>query len=213
MPAPAFEIRICNSCGLRYPLAITGPSPATRCPACLGETRIILSRSLIAEPQHAFPKSASRKRGYSVLLDNIRSAWNVGSMLRTADGFGYSHAYICGITPSPDNEAVKKTSLGAENSVAWTSHMDAVTLATELKSKGMKLIALEEHPCSLPITEISNQILTSQTVLIVGNEIIGVDPHLLDLCDEIYHIPMYGEKRSFNVVIAFGIAAYALETL
>jgi len=176
----------------------------------MGETRLILSRSLIAEPKHTHPESSPRKHGHSVLLDNIRSAWNVGSILRTADGFGYSHAYTCGITPAPDNESVKKTALGAENSVPWTSHMDAIKLATEFKSKGIKLIALEEHERSVPLIEVSNQVLTSQTVLIVGNEITGVDPHLLDLCDEIYHIPMYGEKRSFNVAIAFAVAAYAL---
>jgi len=208
MTTSTFEIRTCNSCGLRYPLPITEKTPSKRCPACMGETLVILSQQLVTESKPILPASSSRKYGISVLLDNVRSAWNVGSIFRTADGFGYSHAYLCGITPSPDNNAVKKTSLGAESSVTWTSHVDAVTLAKKLKSDGIKLIALEEHESSVPLAEISAP--NRQSVLIVGNEITGVDPHLLDLCDQIYHIPMYGEKKSFNVAIAFSIAAYAL---
>lgn len=212
MPTSTFEIRICNSCGLRYHLPVDNNAPTRRCPACMGETRIILSRNLVSEPKLILPKSSSHRHGISVLLDNVRSAWNVGSIFRTADGFGYSHAYLCGITPSPDNDAVKKTSLGAENSVVWTSHLDAVTLAKKLKSDGIELIALEEHERSISLAEISHHIPIRQSVLIVGNEITGVDPHLLDLCDKIYHIPMYGEKKSFNVAIAFGVAAYAQGT-
>ena len=208
MTTSTFEIRICDSCGLRYPLPITEKTPSKRCPACMGETRVILSRNLVTEPKPLLPASSFRKHENSILLDNVRSAWNVGSIFRTADGFGYSHAYLCGITPSPENDAVKKTSLGAENSVAWTSHPNAVTLAKKLKSDGIKLIALEECDNSIPLAGISES--NNQSVIIVGNEITGVDPHLLDLCDQIYHIPMYGEKKSFNVAIAFGIAAYAL---
>ena len=174
----------------------------------MGETRVILSRQLVIESKPTLPASSSHKFGNSILLDNVRSAWNVGSIFRTTDGLGYSHAYLCGITPSPDNDAVKKTSLGAENSIAWTPHLDAVKLAKKLKSDGIKLIALEEHENSTPLAEVSTP--NEQFVLIVGNEITGVDPHLLELCDQIYHIPMYGEKKSFNVAVAFGIAAYAL---
>ena len=79
-------------------------------------------------------------------------------------------------------------------------------------SDGIKLIALEEHENSVSLEEISRYAPNRQSVLIVGNEITGVDPHLLDLCEQIYHIPMYGEKKSFNVAIAFGIAAFALGT-
>jgi len=179
----------------------------------MGETRIILSRNLVAEPSPILTESPSHKKRNSILLDNIRSAWNVGSIFRTADGFGYSHAYLCGITPSPDNDAVKKTSLGAEYSVAWTSHPDAIALAKKIKSEGTKLVALEDHERSVSLVESPRNDANDQTVLIVGNEITGVDPHLLDLCDAIYHIPMYGEKKSFNVAIAFGVAAYALEAL
>ena len=212
MPTSFFEIRVCESCGLRYPLPTTGNHPVKRCPACMGKTRIVLSQNLTTESKPSHPGSSPRKNGHSILLDNVRSAWNVGSILRTADGFGFSHAYLCGITPSADNDAVKKTSLGAESSVSWTSHPNAVRLATEIKSKGVNLTALEEHEHSAPLLELDGTVAKRQTVLIVGNEITGVDPHLLTLCDEIYHIPMYGEKKSFNVAIAFAIAAYAFGT-
>lgn len=210
MPLTTFEIRKCDSCGLRYPLPYAGQSPGTRCPACMGVTRLILSQNLIAESRHHIPTAPSQKNEYAVLLDNIRSAWNVGSILRSADGFGFTSAHMCGITPTPENEAVRKTSLSAENSVTWKYHKDAVALTIELKSKGWKIIALEEHERSIPLPEIGTTTTSSPALLIVGNETSGVDPHLLNLCNEIYHIPMHGNKKSFNVAIAFGIAAYAL---
>ncbi|NTV38021.1 MAG: RNA methyltransferase, partial [Anaerolineales bacterium] len=145
----------------------------------------------------------------AVLLDNIRSAWNVGSILRSADGFGFDHAYCCGITPTPENEAVTKTSLGAEDSVTWSYHKDAVRLVKGLKKEGWKVYALEEDVRAAPIQEISAS--APRGILIVGNEVTGVDPDLLDLCDSIHFIPMRGDKKSFNVAIAFSIAAYALK--
>lgn len=150
---------------------------------------------------------------WAVLLDNIRSAWNVGSILRSADGFGFSHAFLCGITPTADNEAVTKTALGAENTVPWSYHKDAVRLVGGLRSKGWKVYALEDDQRAEPLGNLSSSSLRKgdfNHVLILGNEVSGVDPGLLRLCDQIIHIPMRGEKRSFNVAIAFGIAAYAL---
>jgi tRNA G18 (ribose-2'-O)-methylase SpoU len=145
----------------------------------------------------------------AVLLDNIRSAWNVGAILRTADGFGFNHLYACGITPSPDNEAVPKTALGAQESVPWSYYKDALKLVKGLKEDGWKVLALEEDERSVDVRRIDHR--AHSTVLILGNELTGVDPDLLDLCDTLYAIPMRGQKRSFNVAVAFGIAAYALK--
>jgi len=187
----------------------------TRCPACMGETRVALSRRLAAGPEPESHRGAARKeerrKRVAALLDNVRSAWNAGSILRSADGFGFTHVYLCGITPTGDNEAVVKTSLGAEDSVPWSYHKDAVKLVKGLKAEGWKVYALEEDPRSLPISQFTNSRLPEPAVLIVGNEVTGVDPELLDLCDKIFYIPMLGEKKSFNVAIAFGIAAYALD--
>lgn len=237
MPINSYEVRICDSCGLRYPL-MEGHPFGTRCPVCMGETRVALRRQLNAEPSpirlsalsttktekprdlHASQSFAS---GLAVLLDNVRSGWNVGSILRSADGFGFSHAYLCGITPTADNEAVTKTSLGAEDSVPWSYHKNAVKLIKGLKVEGWKVYALEDDERAVALGTNGLSLKTGEytladiqapelQVLIVGNEVTGIDPELLDLCDGIFYIPMRGEKKSFNVAIAFGIAAYALST-
>jgi tRNA G18 (ribose-2'-O)-methylase SpoU len=185
----------------------------------MGDTRVLRSQPFRNEPaQSKAEKKEVRGKNFAVLLDNIRSAWNVGSILRSADGFGFTQAFLCGITSTPENEAVTKTSLGAEDSVPWSYHKDAVKLVNDLKGKGWRIYGLEEDRRGIPIARASSagfDALASKPsalreVLIVGNEITGVDPELLDLCDEIVHIPMRGEKKSFNVAIAFGIAAYAL---
>lgn len=209
MPSDSYEIRLCNSCGLRYPLP-NGHAFGARCPACMGETRVILRRELVSEPQPHLPAPTAQdeESGMAVLLDNLRSAWNVGSILRSADGFGFDHAYCCGITPTPDNEAVTKTSLGAEDTVTWSHHKDAVKLVRGLKKEGWRVYALEDDKRAAPIQRIT--VWRGRSVLIVGSEVTGVDPDLLDLCDAIYYIPMRGKKKSFNVAIAFAVAAFAL---
>jgi 23S rRNA (guanosine2251-2'-O)-methyltransferase len=203
-----FEMRVCESCGLRYPLQ-KGHSFGERCPHCLGETRVVTSKS-IREEERVHEKPAAKTKVFrAVLLDNIRSAWNVGSILRSADGFGFDHVYLGGITPTPDNDSVTKTSLGAENYIPWSLHKDAVKLVAGLKKEGWRIIALEEGEGA---KEIGGQALVEykKSVLILGSEVTGVDPDLLALCDEILSIPMQGQKRSLNVAIAFSVAAYAL---
>ncbi|HEX5807379.1 MAG TPA: TrmH family RNA methyltransferase [Anaerolineales bacterium] len=218
MPNTAYAIRLCETCGLRYPLMDAHPF-GTRCPACMGETRTVLRREL-GEEKEVNPRleewkskrKVERGKRIAVLLDNIRSGWNVGSILRSADGFGFTHAFLCGITPTGDNEAVTKTSLGAEVSVPWSYHKDAVKLVKGLKHESWKVYGLEEAGRAIPLTA-AHDLPTGaweRAVLIMGNEVTGVDPELLELCDEVFHIQMRGEKRSFNVAIAFGIAAYAL---
>src|SRR5919197_1558593 len=204
MPNNSYEIRICNSCGLRYPL-MEGHPFGTRCPACMGETRVVLRRDLIEEPNpthtsesnaklRQMPRYSEDSAALAVLLDNIRSAWNVGSILRSADGFGFTHAYLCGITPTGDNEAVTKTSLGAEDSVPWSYHRDAVKLVRGLKGQGWNIYALENDRRAVSL-EAANVLLKTQKqasalqILMIGNEVTGVDPELLDLSDEIFYIP------------------------
>ena len=190
----------------------------------MGDTRLALrvNQDLIPDSHagalpYAGKEKASalaehQKRNHlAVLLDNIRSAWNVGSILRSSDGFGFAHAYLCGITPTPEGparEAILKTSLGAEESVPWSYHKNAVKLVSGLKREGRKIWALEEDPRAKSIAKLITPPMAQNCVLIVGNEITGVDPELLNLSAEIFHIPMQGEKRSFNVAMAFSIAAY-----
>ena len=151
------------------------------------------------------------------ILDNIRSAWNVGSIFRTADGLGVNKLHLCGITPTPENDSLAKTALGAEEIVEWEYSRNALDTANQLKTKGYLLIALEQDERaatlkhSSPFEDNATSLCSAQggvTVLILGNEVTGVDPGILDLCDQIVHIPMIGTKRSLNVEVAFGIAAF-----
>lgn len=202
-----FETRLCLSCGLRYPVE-KHHQFSVRCPQCLGETKAVSQKIIYEEEKTRSKITKENKFVRAVLLDNIRSAWNVGSILRSAEGLGFTQVFLCGISPTPENEAVKKTSLGAEDSIEWSYHKNSVELVEKLKVEGWKVYALEEDERAI---EISNQLsVSSNQVLIVGGEVTGVDADLLSLCDEIFYIPMQGEKRSLNVAIAFSIAGFVL---
>ena len=153
----------------------------------------------------------------ALVLDNIRSAENVGSMFRTADAFGVAHLYLCGYTPAPidrfgrPNPKIAKTALGAQLSVAWSAVPDVCECVAELKKEGVTVIALEQDSRSVPLTSVRGPGLEQKGwALVVGNEVLGVDPRALDLVDTIVHIPMRGAKESLNVSVAAGIALYAL---
>lgn len=144
------------------------------------------------------------------LLDNIRSAWNVGAMFRSADGAGFTRLHLCGITPTPEIPAVGKTALGAEQSLLWDWGADGVALAQGLLEQGCRLWALEQDPRAVSIYASKPDLPGGRLVLVVGNEVCGVDPGILELCQRVVHIPMRGAKRSLNAAVAFGIAAFAL---
>ena len=205
----SYEIRQCQNpeCGLRYPL--TDPDTfGTRCPACLGTTRVALRRNL--NPSIS-PGGSKPNSELSALLDNVRSAWNVGSIFRTADGLGVARLYLCGITPTPDNQSVCKTSLGAEDHVAWEHSLNALDTANELKNEGCRLVGLEQDERAISINQLTNP-GAQPIVLILGNEVTGVDPEILDICNLIIHIPMHGGKRSLNVEVAFAIASDRIQS-
>ncbi|MDT8274365.1 MAG: TrmH family RNA methyltransferase, partial [Desulfomonilia bacterium] len=135
---------------------------------------------------------------------------NVGSIFRTADGAGVEHLYLCGITATPDNPRLKKTALGAHESVPWSFHRNAFEAAQELKSSGISLWALEGGPSSEPISHACRDPDGNAICLVVGNEICGVDPGILSMCEKIIGIPMGGIKTSLNTAVAFGIAVYMI---
>lgn len=211
MSAPGFQIRQCEqpNCDLRYPIVDEHHFGLT-CPCCGSNTRLVLTKQLSDEPGNS--TSLSSEPVIEALLDNVRSAWNVGSMFRTAEGLGVRHLYLCGITPTPENVKVLKTSLGAEKTVTWSQHNDGVQIAFQLNQQGLRLWALEGDNRSELLYDAVNDKTGSNIVLVVGNEISGVDPDILELCDRILHIPMMGIKRSFNVAVAFGIAAHFLRS-
>jgi 23S rRNA (guanosine2251-2'-O)-methyltransferase len=150
-----------------------------------------------------------------VILHNIRSLHNVGSIFRTADGAGVKKLYLCGITPIPvDKFGTKKTqlskvSLGAEEHIEWEYKKSTVKLIKTLKSKGYKIIALEQNTRSIPFDQVRIK-PHEKAVLILGTEVTGLEEKILNLSDQIIEIPMYGQKESLNVSVAFGIAIYKL---
>lgn len=204
----SFEARICINpeCGLRYTLEIGNPK-GQRCPNCRSET--ISTGSLFEQMDvPAIPVWSGRPR-IEVLLDNIRSAWNVGSILRAADGAGVQRVHLCGVTPKPDQSKVAKTALGAEESLPWEYHPDGVKFCQQRKIEGYRLWALEGGERAVPLFQAEIKADTPM-LFVVGNEVTGVDPGILDQCERIVYLPMMGVKGSLNVAVAFGIGIYAL---
>ncbi len=143
-----------------------------------------------------------------VLLDNIRSNYNVGSIFRTSDGVMIEKLILSGYTPHPPKKEILKTALGSTESVCWEYIKDPKEAIMELKSKGVKICALELTENSTHYYDIQPDIFP--ICLVVGNEITGVSQELLDLCDMAFEIPQYGIKQSLNVAVAYGICIFEL---
>lgn len=149
----------------------------------------------------------AEKVGLVVVLDNIRSAYNVGAMFRTADAFRIEGLAVCGVSPYPPSPLIHKTALGAEEAVDWKHFGSAVEAVEGLKKKGYLV-------CGLEITHSSVDIRTfvvprgQKVALVVGNEVHGVEEEVLRLCDECVEIPQRGTKHSLNVASAAAIAMW-----
>lgn len=141
-----------------------------------------------------------------ILLDNIRSAHNVGSILRTADALRLEEVICCGYTPAADHRSVFKTSLGAEDTVPWRHEKDPVQVVSDLKSSGYIIAALELTDA--PSTVDSLGLQHFPMALIAGNEVDGVSDELLARCDLALEIPQFGSKQSLNVAVAAGITCH-----
>ena len=142
-----------------------------------------------------------------LILHNIRSAYNVGSIFRTADAAGVNKIYICGYSPTPDNKKVAKTALGAEKTVLWENHRQTWRLMEKLKKEGVQVAALEQSKKSVDFRKFKPKF---PIALVIGNEIRGLSKEILKRADKIIAIPMYGRKESLNVSVAAGIAVYRL---
>lgn len=201
------QVRRCTrvECGLRFTCELEDPR-AKRCPVCRADTE------LAGEPYQRLEveRNIDAPSGppLEVFLDNIRSAWNVGSMLRTADGTGVQHVHLCGVTSRPDNPKVWKTALGAERSLPWSFYPDGLSGALALKNQGLRLWALEGGNRAESLFKVGSDLPGLPLVLVVGNEVSGVDPAILDVCERVVCLPMQGIKGSLNVAVAFGIAVY-----
>lgn len=142
-----------------------------------------------------------------VVLDDIRSLNNVGSVFRTADAFVIEHIYLCGITATPPHPDIHKTALGAENSVNWTHVDDVVSLVDELKNKGVTVCAVEQVHNSISLEDF--RVTDGQTYAIVlGNEVKGVSQAVVDKADFCIEIPQCGTKHSLNISISAGIVMW-----
>ena len=146
-----------------------------------------------------------------VILNSIRSNYNVGSIFRTSDGAMIEKLYLCGYTPHPPKKEIMKTALGATESVNWYYVKDPKEVITDLKSKGIKIGALELTENSFPHYELKKDIFP--VALIIGNEISGVSQELLDLCDFSIEIPQHGIKQSLNVAVAYGVTIFEMRKI
>lgn len=168
-----------------------------------------LTHSEILEQRKSIEEMKSSKRfPFVVLLNNIRSMHNIGSVFRTSDAACIEKVYITGYTAQPPREEINKTALGATETVDWEYFEDPIKCIEQLKKDGYLILGLEQSQKSIDFYEYE---LPNQNVcLILGNEVFGVDQELLDLCDIHLEIPMYGMKHSLNVSVAYGIAIFEL---
>ncbi|MBW7869618.1 MAG: RNA methyltransferase [Flavobacteriia bacterium] len=142
-----------------------------------------------------------------VILDDVRSAYNVGSVFRTADAFLIQKIYLCGITGTPPNKEIRKTALGADESVEWEYVKDISPLIRELKSENHKIISIEQTDGSVSLPEFKID-TDEKYVLIFGNEVEGVNQKVVDLSDYCIEIPQEGTKHSLNVSVCAGIVMW-----
>jgi 23S rRNA (guanosine2251-2'-O)-methyltransferase len=151
----------------------------------------------------------SDKSPVCMVLDNVRSMNNVGSMFRSADCFGIEKVWLCGITATPPHRDIHKTALGAEESMEWSYHDNTTELCRNLKNEGYRLVAVEQVEGSIGLDDFSLE-KDHKYAIIFGNEEDGVHEDVLALCDTCIEIPQYGTKHSFNVSVCAGIVLWEL---
>lgn len=143
-----------------------------------------------------------------VILENIRSAYNVGSIFRTADAFLIQAVYICGYTAHPPHKEIKKTALGAEDTVQWKYIKDVREAIREIKEMGFGVYAVEQAVNSIQLNKF--EAANSKIALILGNEVTGVEQSTIEICNGCIEIPQSGMKHSLNVSVAAGIVLWCL---
>jgi len=150
-----------------------------------------------------------KKTALVVVLDNVRSLHNVGSVFRTADAFLVESVYLCGITCTPPHAEIHKTALGAENTVDWKHYEDTLLAVADLKSEGYTVLAIEQAKGSTMLTHLQLD-KTRKYAVILGNEVKGVQQTVVDVCDGCIEIPQFGTKHSLNVSVTGGIIIWEL---
>ena|SRR5688572_13830510 len=141
------------------------------------------------------------------VLENVRSAYNVGSVFRTADAFLIEAIYLTGYTAKPPHKEIRKTALGAEETVSWRHFPAASQAIRELRQEGYKVFAIEQVENSVPLDKIE---LTEKTAVIFGNEVSGIEQSTIALCDGCIEIPQLGMKHSLNIATAVGVVLWEI---
>lgn len=144
-----------------------------------------------------------------VILDNVRSLHNVGSIFRTSDGFAVEQVILCGITGQPPHREIEKTALGATQSIDWIYYQDTTQAISDLRKKGYQIIAVEQAKNSIKLNEFKTS-TDKKYALIFGNEVNGVSDEAMALIDSCIEIPQFGTKHSFNIVVSAGIVLWDL---
>ena len=149
---------------------------------------------------------SAKKTPIIVVLDNVRSAMNVGSVFRTADAFLIEKIYLCGITATPPNKEIMKTALGANDSVDWEYIKDTKDIIRKLKANNHQIVGVEQTKNA---TFLNNfEPLNKKVVLVFGHEVFGVSQEVIDLCDECIEIPQFGTKHSLNISVSVGVVLW-----
>jgi len=152
---------------------------------------------------------AGEKFPVVVVLDNVRSMHNIGSIFRTSDGFAVEKIYLCGITATPPHREIEKTALGATQSVAWEYCQNPVEAIEMLRSNGYLVIAVEQAENSVMLNEFE-PVDGKKYALVFGNEVNGVSDEVMRRIDSCIEIPQFGTKHSFNIVVSAGIVLWDL---
>jgi len=142
-----------------------------------------------------------------LVLDNIRSLNNIGSVFRTADAFLIKAIYLCGITAQPPHREIQKTALGATETVEWNYFSTTIEAVTELKNLGYKLVAIEQTENSTMLNDFKCS-KDEPLALIFGNEVLGVEQEVINEVDEVVEIPQYGTKHSLNISVSVGVVVW-----
>lgn len=151
---------------------------------------------------------SSPKLPIVVVLDNIRSQHNIGSVFRTADAFRLSGIALCGITAVPPQTEIHKAALGATETVSWSYFDNTVDAVLDLKSHGFLIIAIEQTHESIPLLEYNLVGIDTKIALVLGHEVFGISDNVLELCDLAIEVPMFGTKHSLNISVCAGIVIW-----
>ena len=146
----------------------------------------------------------SKKTPLLIVLDNVRSAHNVGSVFRTSDAFLVEKIYLCGITPTPPHKEIRKTALGASESVNWQHYTNSIDCIKDLKADGYHIVSIEQADKAVMLNDFAPQ-KDNKYALVFGNEVRGIEQTIVSASDTVIEIPQYGTKHSLNISVSSGV--------